>query len=96
MSPELSESDIELIKHYVELHLIKNDNPWLAMTHLGYRMFEQASKRVGARGGFEHAFSEALVGLVSHQSLRKFSLSDFGNMFWSGQWKDHRTFTINQ
>lgn len=96
MSAELNEADIELINRYVEFYLIKKDNPWLAMTHLGYRMLEQASERVGARGAFDHAFSEALVGLVSHQTLRDFSLSELNNIFWSGQWKDHQTFTINQ
>lgn len=67
---------------------------WVMPTVLGYAAVTGFERRAGVRGGYPHAYCEALVGLVQYVTLR-----DYGDRplpFWHYEWINEDVFVIKQ
>ncbi|MBI3148087.1 MAG: hypothetical protein HYZ17_06185 [Betaproteobacteria bacterium] len=70
---------------------------WHVPATLGYRALSRFAQRTGARDGLDHAYGEALVGLVRYDSL--FSVLRQGEptpQLWSHGWINPSSFIVYQ
>jgi CRISPR-associated protein Csy2 len=71
-----------------------NKAGWYAPATLGYRRISSFARRGGARDGLEHAFAEAMLGLVQYQSIHRI---ESPHALWRHQWVgDRRAFIVSQ
>lgn len=71
-----------------------NKPGWYVPATLGYRRISSFARRGGARDGLEHAFVEALLGLVQYQSIHQM---ESPRALWRHQWiGDRRAFIVSQ
>lgn len=71
---------------------------WYCPAVLGYAMITPTEPRHYVRGGYEHAFSEPMVGLVEYRSVRKTPLTEkeLMSFFWQYHWPQDDVFLLSQ
>lgn len=70
----LAENAREKRDHYArpkDQEAIEIPESWLSANVIGYATLEDFKERTGVRGGFPHAYAEAMVGLIQYCSVRE-------------------------
>lgn len=70
---------------------------WHVPATLGYRAITRFEQRAGARDGLDHAYSEALVGLVRYDSVHSVGRNGSPSpTLWSHRWVNPSSFVVQQ
>lgn len=80
----------------VESVMGRVDDGWHVPAVLGYRALTRFEQRPGARDGLEHAYGEAMAGLVRYDSIHTILEGNIYPGLWSYQWVNPSTFIVHQ
>lgn len=76
---------------------VKGDGlEWLAATCVGHAAITPFEHRSGVREGYEHAFSEPLLGLVQYVSVRQCKEAALEQCLWHPNWMQADVFRLYQ
>lgn len=81
----------------VEAVLGQQAGGWYAPATLGYRALTRFEQRPGSRDNLDHAYGEALVGLVRFDSVFSFTQQDATQLpLWTHRWITPNSFIVHQ